>query len=302
MRARFASRFAYVLCVSGFLVFLCAGCEEDVTAVLGTEKAFSLYGLVTPDIDTQWVRVYPIEDVLQPPAGAPLDVTVTSTDLESGGTRIWTDSVITDGDGHPAHIFWSPFRAVYGHTYRLEVARPDGASSRVDAIVPPRTEVEQLTPTTSFPITAPLLLPGDLPRLMKLELDYEIKFREGPSSATTAIVTIPYEGRQNRVAEGWIVRANLSEDFSALRAYLQEAGNWSPTFGIIVLNMNLRLIVASADWNPPGGVFDPEVLVQPGVLNNVENGFGFVGAGYRIKYGWRPADETLKAAGFNLLK
>ena len=50
---------------------------------------------------------------------------------------------------------------------------------------------------------------------------------------------------------------------------------------------------ANAEWDPPGGVFDADVLVQPGTLSNVENGFGFVGAGYRLSSTWIPLDTII---------
>lgn len=69
-------------------------------------------------------------------------------------------------------------------------------------------------------------------------------------------------------------------------------------YGIELRVIILRFIAASADWLPPEGDFDPEVLVQPGTLSNVTNGFGFIGAGYRMQRNWLPADSVVSAAGF----
>lgn len=63
-------------------------------------------------------------------------------------------------------------------------------------------------------------------------------------------------------------------------------------------SLQLRLIVASEDWNPPGGIFDAEVLVDPGVLTNVENGFGYVVAGYRREVTWTPPDAVIEISRF----
>ena len=40
----------------------------------------------------------------------------------------------------------------------------------------------------------------------------------------------------------------------------------------------MQIRVLDANWDPPGGVFNPEVLAQPGAYSNVENGYGFFGS------------------------
>ena len=40
------------------------------------------------------------------------------------------------------------------------------------------------------------------------------------------------------------------------------------------------------------------MLVQPGLMSNVDNGFGFVGAGYRIELTWLPDDDVVARSGF----
>ncbi len=45
--------------------------------------------------------------------------------------------------------------------------------------------------------------------------------------------------------------------------------------------MELEVTIGNADWDPPGGDFsDERVLVHPGTLSNVENGYGLVVGGY----------------------
>ena len=43
-----------------------AGCEEGVDAVLESTQPFTLYGFFNPRSDTQAVRVFPIEPILEP--------------------------------------------------------------------------------------------------------------------------------------------------------------------------------------------------------------------------------------------
>ena len=74
----------------------------------------------------------------------------------------------------------------------------------------------------------------------------------------------------------------------------------NPQYGLKLLDITLRMVVVNEAWDPPGGRFDPSVLAQPGVLQNVENGYGFVGAGYHLQKNWLPPDEALEAAGFRI--
>lgn len=289
-------RFLPVACL---LVGLLGGCDADVNPVLGTDHVFTLYGVITPQADTQKVLVYPIEGLLQPAQAEPLDAHFTSTDMQSGETRVWRDSLKREDNGQYNHIFWSPFRAEYGHTYRLEVERSDGAASRVDAVVPPFSElVEQETPDVS-PVVTPILVDGDVPRLLKVVVTYIVRFRDpGAAAAETKSVSFDYDDRIERVAGGWLIPVNLTRDFLTIRNQLLLGGTFDRTFGIRLTQIILRLIAANEEWNPPDGVFDAEVLVQPGTLSNVEGGFGFVGAGYRLERSWLPLPEVIEGAGF----
>ena len=98
--------------------------------------------------------------------------------------------------------------------------------------------------------------------------------------------------------DGWVVPIQLSEDIFYLREQLSQTGLWFPSFGVGVTSMTLDLMVVDNAWDPPENVFDPDVLVQPGTLSNVENGFGFIGAGYRLDLRFRPDNDVLVDAGF----
>lgn len=61
----------------------------------------------------------------------------------------------------------------------------------------------------------------------------------------------------------------------------------------------MEIFAASASWNPPGGVFDYELLAQPGTMSNVNNGFGFVGAGVEASITWVPDKATQELLGYD---
>lgn len=279
---------------------LVAGCETTVDPIVGSDRAFSLYGVLQPEADTQWVRVYPIEDRLTPTPDAPLDASVTTTDLVTGQMAAWRDSVIREADGRNAHVFWRPFRAAYGHTYRLEATGPQGRT-QVEVTVPARADLVRQPPEVrSSGVFAPVLVDNDVPRLLGVEIEYFFQYDfAGPGGQPPTLrATRPYDDVPRRVEDGWLIPINLLRDFLILREQLDGADLWNPRHGLVMINMTLRLAVVNAAWNPPGGVFDAETLVQPGTMSNVENGFGFVGAGYRLEATWTPTRETLTTAGW----
>lgn len=281
---------------------LLVGCEEDVVAVLGTDNAFSLYGVLSPQLDTQWVRVFPIEGRLEPESRPLLDAEFVSRNLQTNEERVWNDSVITDAFGQMAHVFWSPFAAEYGQSYRLTVRRRDGAVSEVGVDVPPTTEViVQEAEFRTRSVRIPVLVEGDAPRLLRVEVEYSVGYRPaGTANPASDAVSIPYPDESYETERGWIVPINLTRDFDAVNDSLVQRIDQpvDRDFGIVLNFLTLHLIVANEEWNPPGGTFEADILVQPGTLSNVVNGFGFVGAGYRHAERWTPPGSVSREAGF----
>ena len=62
--------------------------------------------------------------------------------------------------------------------------------------------------------------------------------------------------------------------------------------------LNLHVIVGDTAWSPPDGDFDFDILAQPGTLQNVQNGFGFIGGGYRVKQPLYPSRKAVEEACF----
>ncbi len=287
--------------LAGFMlaIILFMGCEEDVVGVLGTERPFSLYGVFTPGPDTQWVRVFSIENQLQLTPPEPLDAAFISTNLTTGETHVWRDSITQDERGFYSHLFWAPFAVNYGERHRVEVTRgSDGQVSSAEVEIPVQSELVELDPVVQFrDVIQPVLVEGATARLIQIELSYRL-INSPSAESESPEVFLNYDGKQRTTPDGWVVDVELSEDIQVLREELAKTGNWFPSFGVGVTSMTLRMMVVDDAWNPPDGEFNPEVLVQPGTLSNVENGFGFIGAGYRIDITWRPPADALEQAGF----
>lgn len=281
------TRFVRSCCVATILVFSIAACEEGVQPVLQTDRPFTIYGYFNPLSDTQAVRLFTIDGVLAHTTPEPIQVVVDSRDLESGQTTPWQDSLIQFQSGMWGHVYWSTFRPEHERTYRVEARAPDGRVTAAQATVPPvaTTEVGQ-TDIADFNLPIPILW-RDAPNLIDIVATYR-------TSAGTEIVR--YDQEQFQTAEGSIVTLVFRRDTRPILLEAIRAGIDEVTLDTVVV----RAVVTNSEWFPPGGVFDPDVLVEPGTMSNVENGFGFVGAGYPMTMGFKPDDSILRAAGFHV--
>jgi hypothetical protein len=273
----------FLACLS-VLVFA-TGCEEDITSVTLSDNAFTMYGIINPLEDIQAVRVYEIDELLAPIKPDPLDATVQSTDLTSGSQVLWQDSVVSFENGKFGHVFWAPITPEHGHTYRLEVSRPGGATARAETTVPPISDAE-LQPfiVSGFNVLQPVLW-KNAPNLIDIRVRY---------FTNVGLFEYDYNVSQDDVADGKQVMITVRDDS---RIIFQRA----IVDGVVDVQLNhmdMRVVVTDKDWIPPGGEFDAHVFSQPGTFSNVETGFGFVGAGYPTSIDWVPSNEFRRELGF----
>lgn len=104
------------------VLLLLIGCDPTVRVVDASEQYhYSMFGILNPARDTQWVRVEP----LAPPTteGAPrtLDVTVTLENERTGQTWALRDSVVEVFPDEPQHNFWTTAPITADTPYRLVV-------------------------------------------------------------------------------------------------------------------------------------------------------------------------------------
>ncbi len=277
-----------------------AGCETSVDAVSRTDAVFSLFGYFNPRADTQAVRVFPIEGSLVVSGPDPLDAEVTSTELETGERRVWQDSVVQFIDGSFGHVYWSAFRPDYERTHRLEVARSDGAAAKAEVEIPPEVVPEVLPPEIDFQdVTLPVRVPPEAPRLLRVEVVYYTGVALNDSVAVDRLETVfSYDDRVTREGDGWRVPVDFSGDRDLIRdAYIER--NLFVTAPALI-SLTFRVMIVNSEWSPPGGLFDPNVLALPGLFSNVENGLGFVGAGYPLEFDLLPAEDVIRQAGFTV--
>jgi hypothetical protein len=289
----------------GFFVLLLTGCEEDVAGPDPHAYPYSIWGVLNPLADTQFVRVFSIETTLTPGVPEPLDARLTATDLGTGDVHTWRDSVLVDTLGMVGHVFYASFRPEWEHRYRLEITRGDGASSQVEVEIPKRTTLVLDEPDTTRGVVLPASIQGDAQRLMQSEVDIYVSYVVGftPPPFSLPIFEylhyiIPYDENLRRTADGWQFTVDLDRSYLLVSSVVNDDENYIPSEGIRLLFVEFRVLVANEEWMPPDGVFDPNVLIQPGVMENVQNGFGFVGGGYHLSRSWTLPFEVVEKTNF----
>jgi len=313
--------------VLSFAVLL-AACETSVAPRSDADRHFTLYGVMNPLADSQGVIVFPIESDLRSLPAEPLEARFTSTNLDTGDQTVWTDSIVVGGDG-ATHVFWAPFRAVHGDSYRLEVeSLLDDGGSTVTVKVPPFAEIVPQEPVDGVGVTQDVLVTAPIERLNFLLVRYVIKARlpstslgfpvllpggKGGGSSTvgdlppgdslvvqTLFVPIDYAQKATLGPSEWTIPINFTDDFREIRRRVSSRGRPDASFGIQLLAVEVSFVAANAAWAAPDERFEADVLVQPGTMSNVERGFGFVGAGYRLAHSYTLSDEILIRIGYRL--
>lgn len=294
-------RFSHILALGlmGSLSIALWGCEESVDPVLGTGQPFTLYGFIDPTADQQTIRIFPIDGRLLLADNPTVDAQVESTDLETGQSVGWTEDFQRYVDGQYGFVYRGPFSAEYNRSYRVQVSRSDGTSSEVEVHVPPRIDMELLDPIDTPGLVAqPVFWPSETPQLIDVKVIYNVQIGVGFDFDTTK-VTIPYSGRVRQDTDGWHVNVRMAEDVDVVRDELFRRGLVNNFVTPIILHkVVVSSMIVNTEWNPPEGRFDIESLVEPGTFSNVENGFGFFGAGYVEQVGWLPEAELIRRSGF----
>lgn len=257
-----------------------AACDNSVDPFIETDRYYTIFGFLDTGSDTQYVRVVPFRRDLGGGGEEPLDAVVTATDLDTGSEYAWRDSIITFPDESIGHVFVSDFRPIPDHTYRFEIVRADGVRTWAETVVPVVVSADVMPPARFGvgPITQTITWHDVTVEPFRVEVWY--RFSEFPPSGPFTEFIVVYEGEDvgRPVPEGWQVPVKLSEDTEEIAPLLRP--------GSPILGVGMRLTMTDDAWRPPGGVFDEDVLVQPGVFSNVEHGFGFFGSVNQYTFEW----------------
>lgn len=277
------------------LAILLPGCTEEVAAPLGKDEPFSMYGILIPSREFQTISVSPIQPLLFDYPAA-LDATVSSTDLETGQKVIWKDSVSTGDRGQREHVFWAEFVPEFGHAYKVEAVRSDGATTSAVAHIPERVVVDARGDADD---NLQVLVSGKAFRLNRIELIYQLRLteRSDPNPCLWRPFThvVSYTGEEYPVENGYGFDVNLGLDHFNMELFYVRTPN---VHGLALMGLSVRMLVADPAWNPPGGEFDANTLSHPDVMTNTTNGFGLVAGGYEYRRAAYPSEEVIAGTKF----
>ena len=289
--------------LTGLLLAMTACDDTAIDPFDNDDRFFTLYGYLDvaknfePDAE-HTLRVIPITrfpERIESPSDdqATIDAVVTSIDLQTGMEQRWEHALEQLSDGTYAHIFRAAFFIQPRRTYRLEVRRSDGVTASAETTIPSSQSIEAtLGPPLVDPETGRITQEMHLAN-MPSPWDIDVIYRVGNDFIAT-----PYPLRYGRVGtptedDGWRFTIDITEDRNRLSTLLGLA-----PATIQFPNMALQIRLLDGQWTPPEGLFDPEVLAQPGVLSNVENGYGFWGSIGLYQHNWRVSDELRGLLGF----
>ena len=294
------------------LLLATAACDDAfIDPFDNDERYYTIYGFLDVRETEHAVRVIPVTrfpERITTTTGpqAFIDAMVTSTDLHTGETILWRHSLDKLSDGTYGHIYRATFIVQTGRTYRLEVQRSDGKTASAETRVPYISEAAYYErgpveiSLDSSVVTQEIYIPN-VPSLWNIEAVYLMSNEAFAEGTLNGRFFIPYGRAGVRTDDGgWRFTLQISEDQTRVRAEIdsfrqQGVYDNSP---LVMESMGVQIRILDANWDPPEGVFDPEVLAQPGTLSNVENGHGFWGSVGLYRQEWQVSPAFSRMLGY----
>lgn len=135
------ARTCSVLVVTAVIFGVLSGCDASVDAFDPDDAVgpYSVFGYLDATADTQFVRIEPLRDsLLIGTSGGPLETRVTSTNVVTGETVVWRDSLFRLGADVPVGNFYTTSPLSPDATYRFRAEPPGGgATTTAEVTVPP---------------------------------------------------------------------------------------------------------------------------------------------------------------------
>lgn len=247
----------------------------------GGGHPFALFGYLDSAADTQFVRVSRVrsDEVLSGGVGDP--PIVTTTELQTGQSVTWRDSVVVLDDGSFGRIYFSSFDVQTGATYRMDV-RDEGASpTQAFTSVPSTSGIVAFTPQRNrFGDLEQALLWKDLPRAREAHVHYRVR---GMSSGADTTIAISYVGLGNALTNGWTFDVTLDRDTRLVRRFAEQTiGDTS----LVLLDVSMSLESPSEEWTVIGET------------SNIENGSGFFASVGRFRESWSLDSTIVRSIGY----
>lgn len=287
-------------------------CEDAVLDPFSNDgRYYTIYGYLDSLERNHKLRVIPVtrraQNITGPEAeGSDIDATVRSIDMLTGEVRIWNHALEQLEDGTYGHIYRSSFIISENVVYRIEVERSDGVMAYAETRVPniPQSALVEVGPWTFNSDSTVVTQDVHIPTIAS-PWDVRGVYTwgsgvDGPGTDNIRIFA-PYGRRGTRTADGgWNVTMSVSEDQVYVRENMEEIFENIEDNGIpkTLRTMGIQVRVLDENWDPPEGIFDPELLANPDQVTNVVNGYGFFGSFGLFREEW-DACELSGVFGYN---
>lgn len=270
-------------CILGFAALLSA-CDNTVDPFApGGGHPFTVFGYLDTAADTQFVRVSRLvpdpsgfRDVDDPPS-------VSTTNLTSGETAVWADSVVELEDGSRGVVYFASFDVQPSTRYRLDVADDGVEPTSGFTTVPGTPGILTGTPIENrFGDLEQTIFWSSIARARNANVHYRV--RTLPSRFDTTIV-ISYPGLGERLPEGWAFSVTLGRDFRLVRRFVESANDDST---IALIDVSMSIEAPSEEWS------------ETGESSNIENGSGFFASVGRFRESWSLDSTTVRSLGYEV--
>ncbi|MGK7311856.1 MAG: hypothetical protein ACN0LA_06405 [Candidatus Longimicrobiales bacterium M2_2A_002] len=230
---------------------------------------FSVYGYLDLSADTQWIRVTPIRQNIRPDSAA-IDAVVTLEHVGSGRIVTLRDSLFRFADPDVAgssawvHNFWTTEPLEPEATYRLRVARSDGAATTAVVEMPgePRLTLRFFSnPETPF----------RLPRQLVVETEHFLY---------TDVAYTVWNGNTERGDDPVVLRWAPAFADPGRWGFVLPGIGFGQTLDMPpytdMLRREARVATAGTDWPYDADLSDSDLSIPGLVPTTVENGVGQV--------------------------
>jgi hypothetical protein len=253
------------------------------------DNYFTVYGFLDQAKVEQSLRLVEVTrrpEIIDSPSDprAKIDARVFTTDLFSNQKTEWSHELVQFDDGSYGHVFRANIGVRSGATYRLEIVRNDGKMTTAETTVPKVDTAflfdrgPEIFSSDSSDIYQEILIPG-IGTVWDVTAVYS--WENWPYHRAWKVL-VPYGQAGARTAGGdWLVDLNISDDQVEVRKSIEvvrQRGILESDGVVGLASVGLQFRIPDENWQPPEGIFDPEVLAQPGAVSNVSNGYGLFGS------------------------
>ncbi len=282
-----------VVALLAFLLSLSA-CDDTVNPIVESDQQITLFATLDMLEDVQWVRFIPVRGTIGSSSVNPEDFGLVSTDLTTGQQLVWEDSLVTFDNGAVGLFFYADLRVQPGHSYSFEATKAGSSVVTTAMTTVPEMpiitvlpeEVTQFVGSSGFVVNGFQSVSWSGLNAEPFDVDIFYRFLRTRNDPFRDIELEPKP--LITYADGNLsFTLNLPGDRFLLQDSLDLAKH-------ALMGIGMEITTLDDNFVPPGGVFDPELLVQPGTFSNVTNGFGYIGAVGRYRAEWTLTDASMR--------